>query len=428
MSKLFIGIDLGTSGCRLCLIDENKQRLKYYQQDINPAQPIKGRIEQEAHLWWTAVEKLMFQLLADIDPQAIQAICINGTSGTVLACDKNGQPLAPALMYNDSSSQHEANLIKKAAPKDSAAQGSSSGLAKILQLHQRLPQADHFLHQADWIAAKFTGCFCYSDENNALKSGYDAVNRQWPDWLDDLGVPQSKLPKVLAAGKTMSKISANTAKHFKLKQNVKVIAGTTDSLAAFIATGAHKLGDAVSSLGSTLVLKIITDTPIYNAEMGIYSHRLGEHWLAGGASNSGGAVLLKYFSSQQIQEMSEQINEQQLSGLHYYPLLRKGERFPQYAPDKEPLLTPRPHDDVLFFQAMLEGIAYIEKDGYKKLQQLGAGFPTKIMSCGGGSTNKKWQAIRQRIIGAEIEQARISDACYGSALLALRGIELKVVS
>ena len=421
MSKLFIGIDLGTSGCRLCVIDKNKQRLKHYQKDIIPAQSINGRIEQDAHLWWTTVEKLMYQLLTDIDPHRIQAICINGTSGTVLACDKNGQPLAPALMYHDSSSQQQADLIKKVAPKDSAAQGSSSGLAKILQLHQRLPQAAHFLHQADWIAAKFTGCFCYTDENNALKSGYDAVNRQWSDWLDDIDIPQSKLPKVLAAGKMMTEISANTAKQFNLNKNVQVIAGTTDSLAAFIATGAHKLGDAVSSLGSTLVLKIITDTPIYNAEIGIYSHRLGAHWLAGGASNSGGAVLLKYFSLQQVQYMSEQIDEQHLSGLHYYPLLRNGERFPQYAPDKAPLLKPRPNDDVVFFQAMLEGIAYIEKDGYKKLQQLGAGFPSNIISCGGGSKNKKWQTIRQRIMATDITQARISDACYGSALLCLKG-------
>src|SRR3546814_10877972 len=80
--------------------------------------------------------------------------------------------------------------------------------------------------------------------------------------------------------------------------------GTTDGVAAFVATQASGIGDAVTSLGSTLTLKILSDRPIFAPAMGVYSHRLGERWLAGGASNSGGAALLAHFSAAEIAELS----------------------------------------------------------------------------------------------------------------------------
>ena len=421
MDDVYIGIDLGTSGCRLCAINPQRQILALYEQPFPRPLSRNGRIEQDAGIWWQGVEQLLQQLVEEIPGQSIKAISINGTSGTLLACDNKGQPLAPALMYNDSSSATEARQLKHTAPADSPVQSPNSGLAKIMQLHRRFPAATRFLHQADWIAAQLTGRFDITDENNALKSGYDVINRCWPQWMEQLPVPSHALPGVIPAGQLMGKINPQAAKQLCLPDSINIIAGTTDSLAAFIATGASRPGDAVTSLGSTLVLKMISQRPIYNAAMGIYSHRLGDHWLAGGASNSGGAVLKKYFSDKQISLLSKRLDTEQLTDLAYYPLLREGERFPENNPHKQPELTPRPEDDRLFFQGILEGISRIEKAGYKKLQQLGAPYPRKIITCGGGSQNTNWLKIRQAILGTKVVQAEHADACYGSALLALRG-------
>ena len=70
-----------------------------------------------------------------------------------------------------------------------------------------------------------------------------------------------------------------------------VVGGTTDSIAAFLAAGARETGDAVTSLGSTLAIKLLSDTFADDAARGVYSHRLGDRWLVGGASNAGCAVL-----------------------------------------------------------------------------------------------------------------------------------------
>lgn len=416
-----IGIDIGTSGIRACAVDENSQQVAMARQMLPLPDMAESAIEQDANIWWQALQQVLFQLLQQIEPAQVRAICVDGTSGTVLITDAAGTPLAPALMYNDSRARHEASLIDQHAPADSAARGSSSGLARLLYLQNLYPQARHALHQADWIAGKLGNRFGFSDANNALKSGYDVIHNKWPDWLDGLGIKRDLLPTVFLPGTCIGNISTHWANYFQLPANTNIMAGTTDSIAAFIATGASQPGEAVTSLGSTLVLKVISEQPVFAPQFGIYSHRLGNYWLAGGASNSGGAVLRQYFTDEQMQTMSSQLSPEHDTGLDYYPLPGVGERFPVNNAGLQPKLTPRPADDVTFFQGMLEAMARIEAEGYKKLQQLGAPALRCVKTAGGGSQNSAWTQIRQQRLGVPVISATISEASYGSALLALRG-------
>ncbi|MCW9047635.1 MAG: FGGY-family carbohydrate kinase [Gammaproteobacteria bacterium] len=416
--SLYIGIDLGTSGVRACAINDNKDLLHTCKTSL-PAPEKQGKsITQDANLWWQATEKVLSELFCHIDVNKVRAISVNGTSGTVLACNEQGTPLAPARMYNDSLCTKQAALINSIAPSDSAAHGVSSGLAKLLYLQQKYPDVTYLVHQADWIVGRLCGRFDISDENNALKSGYDPINACWPDWLTQLNVNLTLLPKVILPGKPISNINNNS---FGLISDCQIVSGTTDSIAAFIATGSNKPGDAVTSLGSTLVLKVISEKPVNAPEFGIYSHKLGKYWLAGGASNTGGAVLQHYFTSQQMDTMSQILNPQQPTLLDYYPLVSTGERFPVNDAKLKPRLEPKAKTELEFFQAMLEGISQIELDGYQKLQQLGAPYPTQVVTAGGGSKNPAWTEIRKLTLGVNVKQAEFSEACYGSALLALRG-------
>lgn len=423
MTALYIGIDIGTSGCRACAIDDNEAVAHLSWQPLPAADISDQRIEQDAHIWWQVVQHLLDDLQQHIDIRQVEAISINGTSGTVLVTDEQGEPLSKALMYNDASCLQQTAAIKQIAPENSAAQGASSGLAKLLYLQQQYPQAAHACHQADWIAARFSGQFDISDENNSLKTGFDPIKNSWPDWLAPLGIKRRLLPKVVAPGTIIGTITTAISEQFNMHTNVKVVAGTTDSIAAFIATGAEKVGEAVTSLGSTLVLKIISPQPVSSAEYGIYSHKLGKLWLAGGASNSGGAVLKQFFSNEELDKMTPLLQPEHATQLNYYPLCKAGERFPINDPALSPRLSPRPDDDRVFFQGLLEGISQIEQEGYKKLQQLGAPWPEKIYSAGGGSKNKAWSTMRSHILGIPVYTAQHSEACYGSALLAKRAID-----
>jgi len=422
-NALFIGIDLGTSGVRACAIDQNEKLLHLCSTSL-PSPVINNQsITQDPALWWQATEQVLKQLFAQIDPSEVVAISVNGTSGSILLCDDNGRPVADALMYNDASCSEQAELIKNIAPKTSGAQGNSSGLAKLLYLQKNHPKATRLLHQADWVAGQLCGRFDVTDENNALKTGYDPQSAKWPDWLQQLKVNTNLLPSVIAPGSVIGSLKPGLFSRYELNPNCLLVSGTTDSIAAFLATGANKPGDAVTSLGSTLVLKVLSSQPVSNPELGIYSHKLGDYWLAGGASNSGGAVLKHYFSQQQLDKLTPLVNPDKITGLNYYPLLQSGERFPINDPALQPRLEPKAKSDIEFFQAILEGISQIEQDGYNKLQQLGAPYPTQVETAGGGSKNLNWNHIRQQLLGVPVHSAEFSEACYGSALLAKRGFK-----
>lgn len=418
---LYAGVDFGTSGCRLVLIDSDKHQV--YSQQLRYSQPEN----QSPVIWWDALSRLLTSCPLAFK-QRLQSIAIDGTSGTLLLTDKNGEPRSITLMYNDARAGKEANQIAQIAPAESGAQGGSSGLARLMWLLKQSSEKSHthVLHQADWVMGKLSREFGYSDENNCLKLGYDSVNKQWPDWFEQLSIPLSLLPKVYQPATQVATIDLNISKLFNLPLDLVVVTGTTDSMAAFIATGANKIGQAVTSLGSTLAIKLISDTPLFTPKYGIYSHRLGNNWLVGGASNSGGAVLLKYFTPQQLTQMTPFLTPQQSTGLNYYPLSKQGERFPFADPEKKPVLTPRPSNDVIYFQAMLEGIAEIESQAYQRLSELGAPALSAVYSVGGGSKNTAWAQIRQKKLGVTLRIAKNTEAAYGVALLALQSMKSSI--
>lgn len=417
---LFVGIDFGTSGCRACVIDD-QGREQYSLPHPLPAPLRNGvAVEQNPAVWWQGLEQLFDVVCQHIDTSQVRAIAVDGTSSSLLLCDADGLPLTPALMYNDSRAVAAAERISKVAPSRCGAHGASSSLAKLLHLLP-LNQALHALHQADWISGKLCGRFGVSDENNVLKLGYDIERRCWPDWIATLGVPMDLLPEVVTPGSVVGTLRDELAQRWGFPAATRIVSGTTDSTAGFLATGAQGLGTAVTSLGSTLVLKVLSEQPVFAPQYGVYSHRLDDLWLVGGASNSGGAVLLKHFTREQMQDLTPRLQPESPTGLDYYPLLAPGERFPVQDPHYPPRLTPVPDDPARFFQGLLEGIAAIEAQGYHLLAELGAPYPTEIRSVGGGSQNDAWTQIRAQYLGVPVTRAARQEAAYGAALLALRG-------
>lgn len=413
---VFIGIDFGTSGVRVSVIDEQHHEQAYAKAAF-ASLSANGR---DPHVWWRAFEQALNAVLDDIDRSQVAAMAVDGTSGTLVAVDRAGEPMGDALMYNDAcSDQNLLQDISRHAPQHSAAHGASSGLARAMQLAQ-LYAADKVLHQADWIGFRLSGQRV-SDENNALKTGYDPVARCWPDWIGRTGLPMSLLPDVLPAGQPVGPISGDMAAHFSLPATCLIVTGTTDGCASFLATGADRVGDGVTALGTTMTLKILSDSPIFAPEYGIYSHRLGEQWLAGGASNSGGNVLLSFFTPDEMAALSLQIDPDVPTGLDYYPLAKAGERFPVSDPDLPPRLTPRPPEDARFLQGLFEGMSDIEALAFARLAELGGPKLGSLRSVGGGAQNTVWTHIRQNRLGIPFLPATSVEAAFGTALLARRG-------
>jgi len=412
-----LGIDFGTSGARAMVIDAQGR----IQAQAN--YPLAKSSHRDLTASW---QQALFALIGQI-PQKIRreikAIAIDGTSSTVVLCDRWGKPVAEPILYNDARGLIIRENLKAIAPSNHLVLSATSSLAKLLwwEREQKIAKDNYFLHQADWLAFLLHGKLGISDYHNALKLGYDPEQLCYPSWMEQLAITPI-LPKVLAPGVPVSEVTTEIAHRLGLQHNCVIYAGTTDSIAAFLASGAHQPGEAVTSLGSTLVLKLLSRHRVDNAQYGIYSHRLGDYWLTGGASNTGGAVLRHFFTNAELASLSSQINPNQESPLDYYPLLGIGDRFPINDPNLQPRLQPRPTEPVEFLHGLLESIARIEARGYQLLQQLGATPLTHVYTAGGGAKNPAWTSIRERHLQVPILPPIHAEAAYGTALLA-RGLE-----
>jgi len=220
-------------------------------------------------------------------------------------------------------------------------------------------------------------------------------------------------------------------------------------------------GVAVTSLGSTLAMKMLSRTFVEDSQRGVYSHRfpvLGrkrakddeggeehehenggeqqeeEAWLVGGASNVGCAVLRKEnFSTEELIELSRDMDVSTDSSFDYYPLTKVGERFPVADGTKEPIMEPKPDSRGEYLKGIFQGISNVERMGFDVLGELGASpaFPNVVWTCGGGSKNDAWLRQRERLLQqrqrqggtcaddpVRVMRADNAEASFGAAILA----------
>ncbi|KAI8533061.1 hypothetical protein RHMOL_Rhmol11G0266900 [Rhododendron molle] len=419
--RLFLGMDFGTSGARYAVIDKDGTIRAEGKGDY-PLYMSKDTVDWLGS-WKTTLHSLLDDVPVSLRP-LIASISIDGTSATTIILDSaTGEPLCRSLLYNESCPDALPE-VKSIAPVNHTVCSGSSTLCKLVSWwnsYDSNKESAVLLHQADWLLWLLHGKLGVSDYNNALKVGYDPELDSYPTWL--LSQPYSYvLPSIQAPGTSIGPIKEDIRMHFGFPKDCVVCTGTTDSIAAFLAARATQPGKAVTSLGSTLAIKLLSTNRIEDARFGVYSHRLDDKWLVGGASNTGGAVLRQIFTDEDLAKLSEQINPIEASPLDYYPLQAVGERFPVADPKMEPRLHPRPESDVEYLHGILESIARIEAKAYNLLEDLGATKVEEVLTAGGGAKNEKWIKIRERVLGLPVSRALQTEAAYGAALLASRGI------
>ncbi len=421
MHGFVIGIDLGTSGVRAVAVDASGQLLGIGAAKLPPTKATGSRREQSPEDWWNGCRTALDELGTKIDLSGAKAVAVDATSGTILPVDHHNRPLALARMYDDADTGDLAAQIKKMAPRESAAHGATSPAARALEW-TKLPRLHCILHQADWINCCLGATNWQTDENNALKTGYDPVSRSWPDWLRGFGLSPGLLPEVVPVGTPIGRVSVQAALALGIPEGITIAAGTTDGCATFLASGATLPGEASTALGSTIVLKLLSDRPIFAPELGIYSHRLGDTWLAGGASNCGGKTLLQFFTQEQLTKLEASLEPSKPTGTDFYPLPSVGERFPVSDPNLAPRLTPRPADDKVFLQGIYEAFARVEQTGFAKLAELGGPALRSVRHAGGGSKSAAWMSLRAKSLGVPLTPAWCEEAAAGAARLAWRSL------
>ncbi len=435
--RLFLGVDVGTGGVRALAVAEDGAVAAASSVPFDPdvIRHEQGRHEQPPEAWWTAVCRATSALRRDLDsagiaPESLAAVAVDGTSGTVAVLDAAGRPLRPALMYNDPRASAEADQINAAAGDFCRKLGyqftSSFALAKIAWLKTNEPavfdQAARFVHQADYVVGRLTGEYDVSDHSNALKTGYDLIEDCWPAWIDDLVGVRDRLPRVVAPGTKVGKVSAEAAEAAGLTEGLAVVTGATDGTAACLASGVRGPGDYNTTLGTTLVFKGISRQICRHPEGLIYCHKLpGGLWLPGAASNTGCEWISTEFSEAQVRELDAAAREKLPTKCLAYPLVGTGERFPFFCREAEGFRVPEPAGPVELYAACLEGVAFLERLAYDVLDGVADTSDGEVFSTGGGSRSDVWMQCRADVTGRVLHRPACPESAFGAAVLAAAG-------
>jgi len=424
----FLGIDIGTQGSRVVLIDVEGNMVGSSEETFPLSN--QSREEQSPEGWWQSCLRsltiLFTEVKKNIDLKNITAVSVTSTSGTVIPIDADHIPLHNAIMYSDKRSSEAGALCKEMAlryhPDGYTGFNASSGLSKMVWFVQtysdKTKKIARWIHAADYITGMLSGQWGITDYTNALKSGYDLRNETWPAYLyEHLPLKKEWLPEVVPSGTPIGIISSSLAKEFGLSQNMQVVAGMTDGCASQIASGAVNPGEWNTTIGTTLVVKGVTTKEIKDPQGRLYNHRHPEgFWMPGGASNTGADWVTKEFNDH-VSEMEEQALKLIPTRYMAYPLQQEGERFPFIAPQARGF-CPDHLSPAEKFAAYMEGVAYIERYAFEMIEKLSGEKVTAVFTAGGGSKNSTWLTIRSNVLNLPIYKMKYVTGAVGAAILA----------
>ncbi|MFJ8631442.1 FGGY-family carbohydrate kinase [Streptomyces sp. NPDC093568] len=414
--EAWLGVDLGTQSVRVLLVTGDGTVLG------SGSAPLGGRRdgvrhEQDPGEWWEGLCAASRAALGSSRGAGVGGLAVCGTSGTVLLTDGAGRPMSPALMYDDGRATAHGARARMAG----IGVQDTWALPKALWLTETYGPG-RITHQPDLVVSLLTGELPPADSSHALKTGYDLEHDAWPAMLPRLGLPDPAVPDVVRPGTRLGEVSRSAADATGIPAGTPVIAGMTDGCAAQIASAALRPGSWNSVLGTTLVLKGASPTPVRDPTGVVYNHRAPDGgWLPGGASSVGAGVLTAAFAGADPAAMDTLAASYEPSGAITYPLVSPGERFPFLAPDATALFLGEPETDADLWASLLQGVAFAERLCLDYLHHLGAPLDGPLTFTGGGARSPYWNQLRADVLSRPARVPRHTEPALGMAALAAYG-------
>jgi FGGY-family pentulose kinase len=260
-----LGLDVGTQSLRAALVNLEGRTVAYGVAPIETTYPRPAWAEQAPEHWWRAARTALAAALSggEVKPEEIVGIGLDCTACTVLACDLEGQPLRPALLWMDQRSSREAEDL--GATNDPILRYVSGRvspewmLPKALWLKRNEPEtyhaADRIVECTDWMMYKLTGDWTLSLNHVAVKWNYARPDGGWPlammaaVGLEDL---PSKWPgSIVPLGGGSATLSRVAAAELGLREGTPVAQGGIDAYLGMLGLGATSAGDVAVIVGSS---------------------------------------------------------------------------------------------------------------------------------------------------------------------------------
>ena len=437
---LYIGIDLGTSACKLLLVDQDGLVLNEVTKEYPLSFPHPGWSEQNPEDWWTAVTDGVPELLRGFGAAQVAGIGAGGQMHGLVALDEHDEVIRPAILWNDGRTAKEVDYLNNEIGRDKlsacTANIAFAGFTAPKLLWMRENEPDNFakirkiMLPKDYINYRLTGVHCtdYSDASGMLL--LNVQNKRWSAEMCKIcGISKEQLPKLYESWEVVGTLKPDAAQALGLPASVKVCAGAGDNAAAAVGTGVVGAGGCNISLGTSGTIFISSDhfgvDP--NNALHAFAHADGGWHLMGcmlSAASCNKWWCEDILGTKDYPAEQKAITEDKLgcNPVFFLPYLM-GERSPINDTDARGALVGMSMDTTRadLTQAVLEGVAFAIRDSFEVAKSLGVDIP-RSMLCGGGAKSPLWRTILANVLGIPLDLPQTEQGPgYGGAVLAMVG-------
>ncbi|EOW6514082.1 xylulokinase [Cronobacter malonaticus] len=430
---MYIGIDLGTSGVKVILLNEQGALVASHSEALQVSRPHPLWSEQDPESWWQATDRAMQALGAQHSLRDVKAIGLSGQMHGATLLDKHQRILRPAILWNDGRSAQECAILEENVPDSREITGNlmmpGFTAPKLLWVARHEPdifrQTDKVLLPKDYLRLRMTGIFASDMSDAAGTMWLNVAQRDWSDaMLAACHLQREHMPALFEGSEITDELKDDVARAWGMNA-VPVVAGGGDNAAGAVGVGLAEPGQAMLSLGTSGVYFAVSDGFRANPESAVHSfcHALPARWhlmsvMLSAASCLDWAARLTGAGSVPALLAAAQSAREDAGAVWFLPYL-SGERTPHNNPLAKGVFfgLTHEHGPAELARGVLEGVGYALADGMDVVHACGV-TPQSVTLIGGGARSAYWRQMLADISGVPLDYRTGGDV--GPALGAAR--------
>lgn len=448
--RYLIGIDLGTSGTKTVLFNENGTAAASSTVEYPMYQLRNGWAEQNPEDWWNACVLTVKNVLIDsgVNPKDVAGIGISGQMHGLVMLDENGDVLRNSIIWCDGRTSEECKEITQKVGAERlieisanpALTGFTAG--KILWVRKHEPELYSKCRQImlpkDYLRYKLTGVYATEVSDASGTNLLDVPKRQWSDEiLEKLDIDIDLLPKMHESCDMTGTITHEASVLTGLAEGTPVAAGAGDNAAAAIGTGVFETDKAFNTLGTSGVIFAHADKVTIDPKGRVHTFcsAVPGAWTVMSCTLAAGGSL-QWFRNQFC--WAERQTAEGLGVDPYVLLDKQAEKIsigaekllylPYIMGERSPLLDPNTrgvffglsgmHTRQHMLRAVLEGVIYSQKQCLEILKDMGVSCKD-IIATGGGGRSSLWRQMIADIFDCPVSTVQNKEGpALGAAILA----------
>ena len=426
---MFLGLDLGTSGLKALLVDENETIVAEAVAPLQVTRAHDGWSEQNPDDWFTACAAAIAGL--GVDLSGVRGIGLSGHMHGATLIGRDGHALRPCMLWNDTrasveAAEMDADPIWRDVTGNIVFPGFTAPKVDWVRRHEPevFAQIDKVLLPKDALRLWLTG--------DAVSEMSDAAGTSWlntgaRDWSDDLlsrsGLTRLQMPTLVEGSEVSGRLSGSIAEKLGLPPGIPIAGGGGDNAASAIGMGVVRPGQAFVSLGTSGVLFAATPSYAAAAESALHSfcHALPDLWHQMGVILSATDALnwLAGVLNESPQALTADLGSLQAPGRTIFMPYLGGERTPHNDAQIRAGFLHLGHatDRAAMTRAVMEGVTHALRDSFDAMALTGTKIDS-LIAVGGGSKSDYWLHAIATSLNMPVQVPAAGD--FGAALGAAR--------